>query len=269
MKLPGLPTIAALMLTAVLSAWIAIWGPLIATWSANWLLILCAVALVGFASITIFLAPEKWIELLNLTVVAAALIAAGFAAYWSYRQAESADHQARAAQDQNKLAQEQNRLAQDIGRRQVKAYVIFSEATLSYSTDKRSYFLEVRVRNSGTTPAFNMVHVWHAEVQRRSSVAPVLFECGRKVLESYDLAGGTDIPLGDHRRYSLEEGEYEAIKAGELAIVVSGCVDYADSFQRARQQGIFRLINGYTPDRASQAEEVSKMRLLFHSMSDR
>jgi hypothetical protein len=204
---------------------------------------------------------KDWIDVLNFIVLIFALIAAGIAAYWNVKQAESTERQAIAAQAQNKLAQ-------DIGQRQVKAYVIFDEAALKFSDDKSAYFIEVRVKNSGTTPAFNLIHSWKSEVVPHKSIEATLEPCdpaeGR---ESYDLAGSKDIGLGDHRRFRLAEGQHESIKKGELTILVSACLRYIDSF-RNKQFGYFKLVNGFTPNQSQQSEEAQKMRLFFHSMSD-
>ena len=241
-RLPGLPTVSALMLAAVMVVWLGVAGPLNIQ-SAD---------IYGLAALLIFLAVIAAIawarrdkkrdifDVLTLLALIGAFGAAGVAAYWSKKLTIDAEQTAK---------------------RQFRAHLLFEGGDAALAPDRKSYAVGITAKNSGQTPAWNARYSWNSGV----------FEFPLKTrlpsqefldYESADVAAGGTLVLGDTKIVQISDEEMRYVYARTKAIYVWGRLKFKDTFQRD-QSVEFTGINLYDFNC-----DTWKIRNYFHSSSD-
>lgn len=122
------------------------------------------------------------------------------------------------------------RISQDSAQRDLRAYVLFDCGSVEIATDRKSYSVVVRIRNTGRTPAWNLTH----SIDSRIDVFPKKDEFDFLIAdesESADLSSDNTMPLRKVTR-PIAGNQWPELETGGRVIWVWGVLWYKDIYQR-------------------------------------
>lgn len=165
--------------------------------------------------------PPNLVEKWTLWILTATLLAAAYAGYEATRLADSTD---RLVID-----------AQETAKRQLRAYVSFTEGTIENCQTKGGCRLFMGVKNTGQTPAYNLTCYLASEV--RDIIPPKTIFLNATTYFHFEQTGTLTIDLGAQQEWKLDycDGGPSvsslSVPSGKM-IYAWGVVKYRDTFQR-------------------------------------
>jgi hypothetical protein len=174
-----------------------------------------------------------------------------FTVYYAKRAAEEARRAADAgwktvdeAKNATKTAENTLLVIKENAHRELRAYVLIKETAVKRCQAGHAFRADIRFRNSGQTPAYDVTAEWTAAFY--TGPAPIEF-----ILRPIEDVDRSQAPLGPESDFSftattsqvIDESLLGQIKDGITTVYVFGIVTYFDAFKEKRTTE-FRLFFG-------------------------